>query len=144
VLLTASTQHDENREQQAVKSNGTTARPAGQQHQLSPLLANIVQRIGEIPGIKHYYLLNKQGKIITRSSNNAKMGDFIAYCMVNGQQVQDAIGANGLHNIRLRLPNDEMLLVIPSRNITFGLLVHQSASLPEIYQKLRQALAAKQ
>ena len=45
-----------------------------------PVIRKFIQSISSIAGIKHYFLLNRQGIMITQSSRQLKIGDFIAYC----------------------------------------------------------------
>lgn len=140
IILTASTRNDERAEAESPNGAEPAAKTATP---LTPLLAHLVNSLAAIPGLKHYYILNKMGKVLAKSSSNRKMGDFIAYCTMNMQQMRDAVGAKSVQNIRIRLADDNMLLIIPGKSITFGLLLSQSASITEIYKGLRQALSHK-
>ncbi|WP_028580220.1 DUF4388 domain-containing protein [Desulfogranum japonicum] len=139
ILLAASTQHDEKQYQTSGKKTAAV-RPKSS---VSPALAAIIDKIIAIPGVQHYYFLNKQGKLIAQSSKKQKMGDFIAYCIVSGIQMREALGAKGLHNIRIKLQDDTMLLIVPVSGLTIGLLLSQETSLAEVYSGLRSALTTK-
>jgi hypothetical protein len=109
IILTASAQSDEEREDGAGTQDRTANVPAG----ASPGLPGLIDQLIAIPGVKHYYLLNRQGKMITQSSKNQKIGDFIAYTIVSGIQMREALEAKGLHHVRIRLQDGSMLLIVP-------------------------------
>jgi len=142
IILTASAKSDEQKDGQKQQSTPTAKQskpPAS-----NPALASITSSLLAIPGVQQYYLLNRQGKLIAQSGQNQKMCDFIAYCVVSGIQMREALGAKGLHNIRIRMTDDSVLLIIPAGGAIIGLLVGSEVDLAEIYPQLRKALTRKQ
>lgn len=142
IILTASTRKDERKgeseaPEQAPVQKGAPAKPS------SPGLEAFVSNIKAIPGLKQYYMLNRQGKIITQSHKDTKLCDFIAYCVVSGLQMKKALDANELHNIRIKLPGDELLLIIPVGNIIIALMLPHNAPFGEVFSHLRKALAKR-
>ncbi len=140
VLLTASTKNDERK----ARAGKPTPKKSQQAPSLGPALTNLIKRLIEIPGVKNYYVLNRQGRVLAQSSKKQKIGDFIAYCLVGAVQIQEVLGAKALHNIRIRMPDDNMLLVIPQKNFTISLMLSQAASLSEVFSALRKILSPKQ
>ena len=139
LLLKASTWNDEEKYQQ----NSKKPQKPPPSPMVSPALAQVIEKLKAIPGVQHYYILNKQGKLITQSDSNTKMADFIAYCIVSGQQMKEVLEAKGLHNIRIRLNEDRLLLIIPVSGVTIALMLAQDSSIGDIFNHLRTILAKK-
>jgi len=142
VILTASAKSDEQKDLQKRQN-----KPPAQQDKspaMNPVLASITKNLLAIPGVKHYYLLSRQGKLVAQSGQNQKMCDFIAYCIVSGIQMREALGAKGLHNIRIRMTDDTMLLIVPANGAIIGLLVGGEVNVSDVYPQLRKALTRKQ
>lgn len=140
LLLNAATRIDEKtHENQTMKmQNG----PAGAVNvQANPVLKRLVETIVDIAGIKHYYLLNRQGKMITQSSKNQKIGDFITYCILSGIQIRKSLDVKGPHRIRLVMDNNDVLLILPGAGMIIGLLLDEHASIADVTARLRPALA---
>jgi hypothetical protein len=140
LLLNATTRIDEEQDKKETmkKKNG----PAGADKiQANPALKRLIETIVDIAGIKHYYLLNRQGKMITQSSRNQKIGDFITYCIVSGIQIRKSLDVKGPHRIRLMMENNEELLIIPGSGMIIGLLLDEHASISDVTARLRPALA---
>jgi len=106
-----------------------------------PVCRRLVQTITTIAGVKHYYLLNRQGQVITQSSRTLKLGDFITYCIVSGIQMRKLLDAKGPNRIQLMLENGETLLIIPGAGMIIGLLLDEFCSVNEVADKLRPALS---
>ena len=145
ILLQAATMQDEAREgeQQAQVREGR-AGAAGPFNtpavRNNPALHRLLQTIISIPEVHHYYLLNRQGKVIVQSSQNKKMADFITYSVVSGIQMRKALHVKGPHRIQLDLENGEMLLVFPGAGMIIGLQLDGEASVAEITATLRPVL----
>lgn len=133
LILTASARRDEKEAERA-----HPVKPAAKASNSG--VARIAEKLTAIPCVLNYYLLNRQGKIVSQSDRNNQMGDFIAYCIVSGIQMREALGASGLHNIRIRLADDTMLLVVPAGKATIGLQVQKDTDLRELYPQLKKAL----
>jgi hypothetical protein len=106
----------------------------------NPALRRLLETIISIAEVRHYYLLNRQGKMIAQSSKNTKIPDFITYSVVSGIQMRKALGAKGPHRIQLILENGEVLLVFPGAGMIIGLQLSSEASTSEITAKLRSVL----
>lgn len=106
----------------------------------NPVVKRLVQAIVQIAGVKHYYLLNRQGQVILQSSRTLKLGDFITYCIVSGIQMRKALDAKGPNRIQLVLENGETLLIMPGAGMIIGLLLNDTASANEITECLRPVL----
>jgi len=140
LLLNAATRIDEEKDKNGTMK--TQNGPAGAANvQANPALKRLIETIVDIAGVKHYYLLNRQGKMITQSSKNQKIGDFITYCIVSGIQIRKSLDAKGPHRIRLVMENNEVLLVLPGAGMIIGLLLDEHASISDVIARLRPALA---
>jgi len=142
LLLNAATRIDEKKHEDGV--NIMASGPAGAANvQANPAVKRVVETIMDISGVKHYYLLNRQGKMVTQSSKNQKIGDFITYCIVSGIQIRKSLDVRGPHRIRLEMENDEVLLILPGAGMIIGLLLDEYASIQDITARLRPALINK-
>ncbi len=140
LLLNAATRIDEERDKDgSMKTQNNT--PGAANVQANPALKKLIQTIIDIAGVKHYYLLNRQGKMITQSSKNQKIGDFITYCIISGIQIRKSLDAKGPHRIRLVMENNEVLLILPGAGMIIGLLLDEHASISDVTARLRPALA---
>lgn len=107
-----------------------------------PGVRRLVDTIVVIPGVKHYYLLNRQGQVLTQSSRTLKLGDFITYCIVSGIQMRKVLQAKGPNRIQLVLESGETLLIIPGAGMIIGLLLDEFASANEVAELLRPVLTS--
>lgn len=105
-----------------------------------PLLQKLIETITAIPGVRHFYFLDRQGKVITQSSKKQKLGDFITYCIVSGIQIRKILDAKGPNRIHLNLDSGETLLIIPGAGMIIGLLLDEAASVNDVTEQLRPAL----
>ncbi|HHL35208.1 MAG TPA: DUF4388 domain-containing protein [Desulfobulbaceae bacterium] len=142
ILLQAATRQDElqadkERKVQPPTSAGPLETAAIRNN---PALRRLVETIVSIPEVRHYYLLNRQGKMITQSSKNTKMPDFITYSVVSGIQIRKALQVKGPHRIQLNLENGDMLLVFPGAGMIIGLQLDGKASVSAVTAKLRPIL----
>lgn len=108
-----------------------------------PAVRRVIQNIASIAGVRHFYLLNRQGQVITQSSRTLKLGDFITYCIVSGIQMRKVLNAKGPNRIQLVLDGGETLLIIPGAGMIIGLLLDEFSSVNEIADQLRPALSAQ-
>lgn len=108
-----------------------------------PALVRLVDKLIDIPGVKHYCLLGRQGKMIACSSKNQQFGDFIAYSILSGMQMCKVLEAKTLRRVRIKLKDGEMLLIIHSSGMIIGLLLDKRASESEVLSQLRQAIKQK-
>ncbi len=153
LLLAAATRHDERKfeEQQQGQQATGTAGPARQEEEERPrvmadiqgnaVLRRLVESIIAIPSVKHYYILNRQGKVITQSSRNRKVGDFITYCVVSGIQMRKVLNVKGPHRIHMVLDNGDSMLIVPGGGMIIGLLLDENGSAAEVTAGLRQAIS---
>jgi len=142
ILLQAATRQDElqadkEREVQAPVLTNPLETPAVRNN---PSLRRLVETILSIPEVRHFYLLNRQGKMITQSSKNTKIPDFITYSVVSGIQIRKALQVKGPHRIQLNLENGDMLLVFPGAGMIIGLQLSGKASVSSVTAKLRPVL----
>lgn len=103
-------------------------------------LANFISQLVAIPGVLHYYLLNSQGKLLAQSGKDAKIGDFIAYTIVSGMQMREALEAGRLNHVKIQLGNGTMLLIVYGGGMNVGLLLEAETSVSEVFTLLRQAV----
>lgn len=106
----------------------------------NPSLQRLLKTIISIAPVRHYYLLNRQGKMIAQSSKNTKIPDFITYSVVSGIQMRKALDAKGPHRIQMILENGEVLLVFPGAGMIIGLQLSSDASASEVTATLRSVL----
>ncbi|CAK8711912.1 MAG: protein of unknown function (DUF4388) [Candidatus Electronema aureum] len=107
-----------------------------------PLLRRLVAGIMAVPEIRHYYLFNRQGKTVARSSDNRQICTFISYAVMSSLQMRQSLGdkVRGPQSIQAELATGELLLILPSASLIIGLLADNQASVPEISTKIRAAL----
>lgn len=139
LLLNAATRKDE--EDDSGESSAVTVGESILNE--NPAIQNLLSTIIAFPGVHHYFLLNRQGKMIAQSSKNRKIADFITYSIVGGIQIRKALEAKGPHRIRIDLDNGEMLLIIPGAGMIIGLLMDENASISEVTSALRVAMAKR-
>ncbi len=146
ILLDAAKQQDEEGrdtedgpEGESESGSSVIPEPAGEDH-IDPAIRHIIQSITTIVGIKHYFLLNRRGKMITQSSRQRKMGDFITYCIVSGIQMRKVLDVKGPNRIHLVLESGETLLIVPGAGVIIGLLLDENGSVDEVSDKLGPAL----
>jgi hypothetical protein len=108
----------------------------------NPLVKRMVQTFVAISGVKHYFLLNRQGQVITQSSRTLNLGDFITYCIVSGIQMRKALDAKGPNRIQLILESGEILLIVPGAGMIIGLLLDELASVNQVVDFLRPVLTS--
>jgi len=144
ILLQAATMQDEARDAEEESasvprtgSGGPFNLPAVRNN---PALKRLLQTIISIPEVHHYYLLNRQGKVIVQSSQNKKMADFITYSVVSGIQMRKALHVKGPHRIQLDMDNGDMLLIFPGAGMIIGLQLDGEASVSKITATLRPVL----
>ncbi len=127
--------HDAEEEQDTGDDSGGPVGPIGLDH-VDSVTRSIIDNITSIVGIKHYFLLNRQGKMITQSSRQKKLGDFITYCIVSGIQMRKVLNVKGPNRIHLVLDNGETLLIVPGAGMIIGLLLDEHASVNEVSDKI--------
>ena len=103
-------------------------------------ISRLVERFQSIAGIDEYYLLNLKGVMITQSSQNWKMGDFITYCLVTGSQIRKNINAKGPSRILLTLKSGHSLLIFSGAGMIIGLLLNQNVSADNVVEQIKTAL----
>jgi hypothetical protein len=108
----------------------------------APLLGQLVEVLKKIPGIRHYFILNRQAKMIAYSEQNKKMGDFIAYCIVAAGQMRKVLDVKGPHRILITLGSGQMVLISSVAGMIFALLLNENVSADNVFEKLRLAFAA--
>ena len=106
-----------------------------------PVIRKLVEMFRSIAGINHYFLLNRQGQVITQSARTLKLGDFITYAIVSGIQMRKALQAKGPNRIQLVLASGETLLIVPGAGMIIGLLLEQATDANEVMDQVRPALA---
>jgi len=142
ILLNAATRIDE--------QTDSSSNPPKQRNKVSstrvqgnPTIRKLIETIVDTAGVKHYYLLNRQGKMITQSSTNQQIGDFITYCIISGIQIRKSLGVRGPQSVRLVMENNDVLLILPGGGMLIGLLLDEHASIADVTARLRPALAQK-
>ncbi len=103
-------------------------------------IPRLIEKFQSIAGIHHYYLLNLKGEMITQSSKNWKMGDFIAYCLVTGSQIRKNLNAKGPSRILLTLKTGHSLLIFSGAGMIIGLQLNQNVSVDNVLEQLNPAL----
>jgi len=96
----------------------------------------VIKAISSIPHIRHYFLLNRQGALITQSSRRMKIADFLAYCIVSGIQMRKVLDVKGPSRIQLGLANGEAILIMPGGGMIIGLLLDEFATVDEVVDKI--------
>jgi len=144
ILLQAATMQDEAQEadeQPKVRSPRVASGPFNSPAvRNNPTLRRLLETIISIPEVRHYYLLNRQGKVIVQSSQNKKMADFITYSVVSGIQMRKALNVKGPHRIQQNMDNGDMLLIFPGAGMIIGLQLDGEASVSKITATLRPVL----
>ena len=141
ILLKAATFKDEANETASKKGSVMAKAAVDPAIQDNPKILRLVEKLSAIPGVRHYYLLSRQGKMITQSSKNRKIGDFIAYSLVSGIQMRQALETKALYRIRIMLADGCMLLIIPGGGMIIGLMLEENTSETSVVSRLRQMFA---
>ncbi len=107
-----------------------------------PLLRRLVTEIMSIPEIRHYYIFNRQGKTVARSSDNRQICAFISYAVMSSLQMRQSLGdkVRGPQSIQAELASGELLLILPGAGLIIGLLADGQASVAKISASIRAAL----
>lgn len=107
-----------------------------------PLLRRLIAEIMAVPEIRHYYLFNRQGKAVARSSDNRQLCHFIAYAVMSSLQMRQSLGGEvrGPHSIQVALGSGELLLILPGVGLVIALLLDGQASAPAIAARIRASL----
>jgi hypothetical protein len=143
ILLNFAKIRDENGHSAESDEGSAMPQPSGDASVLaSPVVKRLVQTIVAISGIKHYFLLNRQGQVVIQSSRTLKLGDFITYCIVSGIQMRKALDVRGPNRIQLVMENGETLLIIPGAGMIIGLLLDELASINEVTDLLKPVLSS--
>ena len=108
-----------------------------------PKLSGLLPILQKLHGLKHLFLLNRQGKVLFQSANNPKIGDLIASCLVTGVQLKKHMEADKLFQVRLSMATGETLAIFPSAGMIIGLLLAKGTSAAEFMKKFRQASATE-
>jgi hypothetical protein len=132
LLHTGSGQEEQNNEGIEARHNNP---------QLEQLLADILAS----PEIKHYYLLNRKGQVLARSSDNNHICNFISYALMSALQIKKNLGTEvkGPQNIHVVLETDEVLLLLPGAGMIIGLLLSGEAAIPHIVRTIRASLSSR-
>lgn len=134
IILQAAVKQDEalyNPPQQSAESKAESA---------TSRISRLVEKFKSIAGIREYYLLNLQGEMIIQSSQNWKMGDFIAYCIVTGSQIRKNLNTKGPSRILLTLKTGQNLMIFSGAGMIIGLLLNQNVSADNILEQLKSVL----
>jgi hypothetical protein len=139
VLMNAAKKQDEDGEDDPSQNPSASYQRQGGDN---PLLSQLVDVLKKNPGIRHYFILNRQAKMIAYSEQNKKMGDFVAYCIVAAGQMRKILDVKGPHRILLTLKNGRMVLISSIAGMIFALLLNENVSADDVFEKLRLAFAA--
>ncbi len=107
-----------------------------------PAVERLVQTILSSSGVRHYFILDRHGKVVTQSSRQLKLADFITYCIVSGIQMRNRLKVKGPNRIHLVLGNGESLLIMPGAGMIIGLLLDEYSSVSDIEDQLRPVLVS--
>jgi len=149
ILLDSAKQSDEQVPESVAGSDigagaGDSADHPGAAWHPDPAVRRVIQSLSLISGIRHYFLLNRQGKIIVQSARQHNIGDFIAYCIVSGIQMRNVLEVKGPSRIQIRLENGETILIMPGDGMIVGVLLEESASVSEVSNKLLNVILTRQ
>jgi hypothetical protein len=139
VLMNAAKKQDEDGEADPSQNPSASYQRQGGEN---PLLGQLVDVLKKNHGIRHYFILNRQAKMIAYSEQNKKMGDFVAYCIVAAGQMRKILDVKGPHRILLTLKNGRMVLISSIAGMIFALLLNENVSADDVFEKLRLAFAA--
>lgn len=143
ILLDYATMRDEEGGDAAAAGESAVPQFDGGSDHPDPVVRGVARHIVSLRGIRHYYFLNRQGNVITQSSQTLKLGDFITYCIVSGIQMRKVLDARGPSRIQLVFQNGETLLILPGAGMIIGLLLDGMSPVDEIVEQLRPVLSGK-
>ena len=140
ILLQATSEHtiSQNDNSKIFLDNAAMAATA----KANPLIKRLITRILAIPMIKHYYLLNRQGKMILRSSPSRQLCNFTSYAVMSSLQLRKTLDAGGLESIRIVMEDDNTLLFLPGPGLIIALLLDGQDHIPEIISTINAASCA--
>lgn len=145
ILLSAAQMYDEGRQDTLATETQPPKKCAAVAGCLydDPSVERLVQAILAVPGVHHYFILDRHGKVVAQSSRQMKLADFITYCIVSGIQMRNRLKVKGPHRIHLVLDNGESLLIMPGAGMILGLLLDEYSSAGDIEDQLRPVLACQ-
>ena len=106
------------------------------------LIRRLLAEIMAVPEIRHYYLFNRQGKAVIRSSDNRQLCNFITYAVMSSLQMRQSLGCEvkGPNSIQMTLGTGESLLILPGIGLVIALLLDGHASVLAITARIRASL----
>ncbi len=105
-----------------------------------PMVGRCMELLPSIPGVRHYFFLNRHGRIIIQSADNRKIADFITYSIITGLQMGETLDAKGPQLVLLTMENYEELLIIPRGGVIIGLLLEENIYVPDVINQLQAAM----
>ncbi len=125
-----------------VKNNNTSvaADISENVRQKFPAVGRCLDILSTVPGLRHYFFLNRHGRVIIQSSDNRKIADFITYCVITGLQMGEQLEVKGPQMVLLTMEDYEELLIIPKGGMIIGLLLEENIYVPDVINQLQPVL----
>ncbi|PID74472.1 MAG: hypothetical protein CSA20_05025 [Deltaproteobacteria bacterium] len=132
VILTAAARKDENPDRSVPDRRETSPNK-----NLPPALEAFVVHLTKLPGLQAYYLLDKKGRVVAQSRQQATLSDFIAYTLVNAVQMQNVLQAGSLRTLKIALSDDSILLIIPAGAVSVALILPKETAVADVFSFLK-------
>jgi len=104
-----------------------------------PIVDKCLKLLPSVPGLRHYFFLNRHGRVIIQSAENRKIADFITYSIITGLQMGTILEAKGPQIVLLTMENYEELLIMPRSGVIIGLLLEEDIYVPDVINQLQAA-----
>lgn len=145
ILLNAAKQQDEQQDQ--LQSEGFSS-PSPVTYLLDDMendtsYQRAVTILSTITAVRHFYLLNKSGKLVLHSAPNAALSELIIYFIITSSNLSKTLQTKSPKRIVLQMNNGCSLLILPLDGKIVALVLESDNSPDEIVKKLRSELLQK-
>jgi hypothetical protein len=140
ILLNAAKQQDELAEPMATNPTITYV---SDEIKADRNLQKNISVLSAIEGIRHFYLLNKTGKIVAHSAPNTELGELLIYCIITSSNLRKSLHVKSPRRIQMQMKDGSSLLIIPKAGIIIGLIIETHRSSDEIANRINTGLSAK-
>lgn len=147
ILLNSARQQDEQQDNEAPSGVATAVLPSItyvlKDAEDDPDFQKPVRILSSIPAIRHFYLLNKAGKVVAHSGPSAAMGELVVYFIITSNNLRKALKTKSPRRIVLQLTDGTSLLILPLSGKIIAITLDSDYSADEIANQVRSKLLAK-
>jgi len=136
ILLNAAKQQDEKSNAMITPkitymSNGARTDPGFQK---------TVTALTTIPGIRHFYVLNKAGEIAVHSAPDSSLGELIVYCIITSSNLRKPLQTKSPRQILMQMTDGTHLFIVPKSGKILAMILEPNSSSMEIANRINKEL----